>query len=132
VRDRDGRVADPSTMDWPNVPARNFPYMLRQRPGPTNALGRIKFMFPNEHFVFLHDTPSRDLFNRDERAFSSGCIRVEHPFELADLLLKDDPKWTAETLQQAVVSERSQSGSLQRPLLVLILYMTAMTVDGAK
>ena len=132
VVDRNGRIVDPSTIDWPHVTPKNFPYMLRQRPGPTNSLGRIKFMFPNEHFVFLHDTPSRDLFNRDERAFSSGCIRVEHPFELANLLLKDDPKWTTETLQQAVDSERTQTVSLQRPLPVLILYLTAVAFDGGR
>ena len=132
VVDRNGRIVDPSTIDWPHVTPKNFPYMLRQRPGPTNSLGRIKFMFPNEHFVFLHDTPSRDLFNRDERAFSSGCIRVEHPFELANLLLQDDPKWTPEALQQAVDSERTQTVSLKRPLPVLILYLTAVAFDGGR
>ena len=106
VVDRTGRVVDPATIDWANVTPKNFPYMLRQRPGPTNALGRIKFIFPNEHFVFLHDTPSRDLFSRDERAFSSGCIRVEHPFELAEILLRADPKWTRESLQRAVADEK--------------------------
>ena len=66
-----------------------FPYTIRQDPGPQNALGRVKFIFPNSHFVFLHDTPSRGLFTRAERTFSSGCIRVEHPFELAELILND-------------------------------------------
>ncbi len=106
--------------------------MLRQRPGPTNALGRIKFMFPNEHFVFLHDTPSRDLFNRDERAFSSGCIRVEHPFELAEILLRGDPKWTREALQHALDSETMQTVSLPQPLPMLILYLTAIAFDDGR
>ncbi len=132
VVEHNGRVVDPATIDWTNVSAKNFPYMLRQRPGPTNALGRIKFMFPNEHFVFMHDTPSRELFNRDERAFSSGCIRVEHPFELAALLLKDDPKWTPESLQQAVDDERTQIVKLRHPLPVLILYLTAIAFDGGR
>jgi murein L,D-transpeptidase YcbB/YkuD len=132
VVDRNGRVVNPAKIDWSNVTPKNFPYMLRQRPGPKNALGRIKFMFPNEHFVFLHDTPSRELFSREERAFSSGCIRVEHPFELAELLLKGDPKWTAETLKAAVDSERMQSISLKKPIPVLILYLTAVAFDGGK
>ncbi len=106
--------------------------MLRQRPGPTNALGRIKFMFPNEHFVFLHDTPSRDLFNRDERAFSSGCIRVEHPFELAEILLRGDPKWTPRTLERVLKSEKTQTISLPRPVPVLILYLTAIAFDDGR
>jgi len=132
VIDRTGRAVNPATIDWATVTPKNFPYMLRQRPGPTNALGRIKFMFPNEHFVFLHDTPARDLFSRDERAFSSGCIRVEHPFELAEILLRDDPKWTKETLQNTVDSEKMQTVSLSRPLPVLILYLTAVAFDDGR
>ena len=77
VLDRAGKPIDPAGIDWSN--ARNPPYQLVQRPGPTNALGRVKFMFPNEYFVYLHDTPSRDLFDKESRAFSSGCIRVEDP-----------------------------------------------------
>jgi hypothetical protein len=119
VIERNGRVVDPSTIDWNNITAKNFPYMLRQRPGPTNALGRIKFMFPNEHFVFLHDTPSRELFNRDERAFSSGCIRVEHPFELAEILLRGDPKWTPAEVERVLKSEKTQTISLQRPVPIV-------------
>jgi murein L,D-transpeptidase YcbB/YkuD len=132
VVDRTGRVVDPATIDWANVTPRSFPYMLRQRPGPTNALGRIKFIFPNEHFVFLHDTPSRDLFTREELAFSSGCIRVENPFELAELLLRSDPKWTRESLDRAVADEKTITVSLPRPLPVLILYLTAVAFDGGK
>jgi murein L,D-transpeptidase YcbB/YkuD len=132
VIDRNGRVVDPATIDWETVTPKTFPYMLRQRSGPTNALGRIKFMFPNEHFVFLHDTPSRDLFDRDERAFSSGCIRVEHPFELAELLLRPDPKWTPDVLQRVVDSETMQTVKLPRPLPVLILYLTAIAFDEGR
>lgn len=80
---------DPSTIDWQRLSAANFPYRLRQRPGPQNALGQVKFMFPNRHSVYLHDTPTRGLFRRSERGFSSGCIRVERPAELAAYLLED-------------------------------------------
>ena len=132
VVDHSGGVVDPATIDWASVTPKTFPYMLRQRPGPTNALGRIKFIFPNEHFVFLHDTPSRELFTRDERAFSSGCIRVENPFELAELILRSDPKWTRESLERAVADEKSVTVSLPQPLPVLILYLTAVAFDGGK
>ena len=83
---------DPATIDWQSLEG-GFPYAIRQEPGPKNALGEIKFIFPNEHAVFLHDTPNRSLFARPERAFSSGCIRVENPFELAELILNDPAKW---------------------------------------
>jgi L,D-transpeptidase YcbB len=132
VIDRSGRAVDPATIDWATVTPRSFPYMLRQRPGPTNSLGRIKFMFPNEHFVFLHDTPARDLFDRTERAFSSGCIRLEHPLELAEILLRPDPKWTREALQSAIDAEKTQTVSLTRPLPVLILYLTAIAFDDGR
>jgi murein L,D-transpeptidase YcbB/YkuD len=85
VFDSAGMLVDPATVDWAG--RRSFPYRFVQRPGPNNALGRVKFMFPNEHHVYLHDTPSRDLFDRDSRAFSSGCIRVEESLELAERLL---------------------------------------------
>src|SRR5690606_5302763 len=81
VFDDTGNIVDPLTVDW-NART-SCSYRLGQRPGPNNALGRVKFMSPNDHAVYLHDTPSRDLFTRDSRAFSSGCIRLEEPIELA-------------------------------------------------
>jgi murein L,D-transpeptidase YcbB/YkuD len=132
VIDRNGRIVDPSTIDWAHVTARTFPYLLRQRPGPTNALGRIKFMFPNPHAVFLHDTPSRELFQREVRLFSSGCIRVEHPFELADILLKDDPRWTPDVVRATVDSGVTQTVSLPHPIPVLVLYLTAVAFDDGR
>ena len=83
--DRDGKKVDPASVDWSQYRAGRLPpYQFVQRPGPTNALGRVKFIFPNSHFVFLHDTPSKALFERTERTFSSGCIRVENPFVFAE------------------------------------------------
>jgi murein L,D-transpeptidase YcbB/YkuD len=128
VVDAKGNIVDPATIDW----TQNFRYMLRQRPGPTNALGRVKFMFPNPHFVFLHDTPSRELFAREVRTFSSGCIRVENPLELAEILLKPNGGWNLEKLQRAVDSGVTQTISLKRPLPVLILYLTAIAFDGGR
>jgi len=98
---------------------------LRQRPGDDNPLGQLKFMFPNEFDIYLHDTPADHLFNRAERDFSHGCIRLEKPVELANLLLKDDPKWTPEALQEAIDSGENQTITLKRPIPVHILYWTA-------
>lgn len=119
VIDSDGNVVDPATVDWDN-----FRYMIRQEPGPTNALGRVKFIFPNSYFVFLHDTPSKALFDRPERTFSSGCIRVENPFELAELLLNDEEKWNDESIQRVLDSKRIQNVRLPAPLSVMLLYWT--------
>ena len=106
-------------MDWS---ARSLPYRLVQRPGPDNALGRIKFMFPNEHAVYLHDTPSRDLFERNSRAFSSGCIRVENPFELAEYC--SAVRSRASELEPLVASGRTETVFLTKPLTVMLLYWT--------
>jgi L,D-transpeptidase YcbB len=124
VFDSRGAAVDPSAADWSG---RNPPYRLVQRPGADNALGRIKFMFPNEHSVYLHDTPSRDLFSRDSRAFSSGCIRVENPFELVEQLLGERGRERVETL---VASGRTETVFLDKPMTVMLLYWTA-EVDAA-
>ena len=87
VKNRAGENVDPNTIDWSQLSRGNFPFTFVQRPGPANALGRIKFIFPNEHAVYLHDTPSKSLFGRSERAFSHGCIRTQNPFDLAERLL---------------------------------------------
>jgi murein L,D-transpeptidase YcbB/YkuD len=115
--DPSGARIDPAAVDWSGRP----PYRLVQRPGPDNALGRIKFMFPNEHSVYLHDTPSRDLFDRDSRAFSSGCIRVENPFELAEQLVGERGR---ERLDALVASGRTQTVFLEKPMPIMLLYWT--------
>ena len=124
--DRDGNVVDHNGIDWSKISARNFPYIVRQRPGPWNSLGLIKFIFPNPHFVFLHDTPHREFFDRAERAFSSGCIRVEHPFELAEKLLAQPEKWNSVSIQELVDTQQSRTVHLKEPMPVLILYWTGM------
>jgi len=121
VIDGSGRVVDQSTIDWRGQ--RSFPYRFVQRPGPTTALGQMKFMFPNDHAVYLHDTPSRDLFERASRPFSSGCIRVENPRELAQLLLA--PTWDARRLDAALAGGRTETVFLAKPVDVLLLYWTA-------
>ena len=130
VIDRDGRKLDPASIDWARYSGRNFPYILRQGPGDDNALGRVKIMFPNSYLVYLHDTPSRSLFDRDDRAFSSGCIRVERPFDLVQRLL-GDPRWDASALQAAVAAGRTQTIRLADPVKILLIYWTVdETEDG--
>lgn len=129
VFDRRGTEVDAATVDWAAF-TKGVPYTLRQDPGPWNALGRIKFMFPNEHFVYLHDTPAKELFEKVDRTFSSGCIRVEDPLTLAVLLL-DDPAWTREALEAAIATGRTRRVGLRKPVPVLILYWTAIAdADG--
>ena len=119
-----GTIVDPSTIDWPATASKGFPYMIRQEPGDRNALGRVKFMFPNQYMVYLHDTPSKGLFARSERAFSHGCIRTQNPFDLAELLLADQG-WDRARIDQAVASKKNTRVNLEEPITVLLLYWTA-------
>jgi murein L,D-transpeptidase YcbB/YkuD len=128
VIDQEGRVINPSAVNWSKYPQQPFPYMLRQDPGTSNSLGLIKIIFPNQYNVYLHDTPHRELFEQEERTFSSGCIRVEHPLELAELLLDNPTRWGIENLRSAVAKGKTQRISLPRPVPVLLMYMT-VTVD---
>jgi murein L,D-transpeptidase YcbB/YkuD len=125
VIDYQGREVDPRGIDWGRESEKHFPYLLRQDPGPNNALGRVKFVFPNKHDVYLHDTPSKELFERDVRAFSSGCIRVDRPFELAELLLNDPENWSREKIQAAMDGTQTRTVKLESPVPVLLYYWTA-------
>ena len=98
---------------------------LRQRPGPRNALGLVKFVFPNRYNVYMHDTPARELFARPRRDFSHGCIRVEDPAALAELLLRDRPEWDRAAIQRAMAGARTLRIPLAAPVGVFILYATA-------
>jgi len=128
VLDRKGRPVNAAAINWYAVGSRP-PYILRQDPGPRNALGRIKFMFPNSHSVFLHDTPSRGLFEQAERNFSSGCIRLDDPLSLAEILLADPDRWNRGTLEAAIATGKTQTVRLPKPWPILILYWTA-ELDG--
>ncbi len=121
----DGHILDPFQIDWTRIGARNFPGRLRQTPGPWNALGRIKFMFPNRFNVYLHDTPHRHLFRKPRRALSHGCIRIEKPLELALFVLQDDPSWTRSRIEKIIATGKRHVISLPRPCLVHLLYLTA-------
>ena len=125
LKDDKGKFIDPSSIDWATITARNFRFWLVQRPGPNNALGRVKIIFPNKHAVYLHDTPSKALFGKSARAFSSGCIRVENPFDLAEQLLGGDG-WNQEKFQAVLDSKKTKTVLLSKPMPVLLLYWTAM------
>jgi murein L,D-transpeptidase YcbB/YkuD len=132
VLDRQGREVDPGSVDWSRARASNFPYVLRQDPGPRNALGRIKFMFPNRHHIYLHDTPKKSLFDKPERAFSSGCIRIENPLELAELLLGDPERWNRDRLEEATGKTRTRTVFLPRPVPILLLYWTVFFDEAGR
>jgi murein L,D-transpeptidase YcbB/YkuD len=124
VVDGGGAEVDPASIDWHQA-RRHFPYNLVQRPGDDNSLGRIKFLFPNEHAVYLHDTPNRLLFERADRAASSGCIRLENPMALADYLLADDPEWPKERVTEVLAAGKTQNIVLKHTMPVVIMYWTA-------
>ena len=124
VKNRSGQLVDPGSIDWSQLSRGNFPYTFVQRPGPGNALGRVKFIFPNKYSVYLHDTPSKYLFERAERAFSHGCVRVQRPFELAEVLLGSEG-WNQEKINATLDSLETKTVYLPEPLPVFLLYWTA-------
>ena len=125
VFDSKGKEVDPRSVDWSQYNQRNFPYSLRQDPGRNNALGQVKFMFPNSHAIYLHDTPQKYLFERESRMFSSGCIRIENPTELAVYFLEEQG-WDENRVQKAY--ERGRETTVKLPndkkIPVFTLYMT--------
>jgi murein L,D-transpeptidase YcbB/YkuD len=131
VIDRNGKIIDPASVNW-NQYSKGVPYTLRQDPGPENSLGTVKFIFPNEHFVFLHDTPHREMFVHTQRAFSSGCIRVEDPLKLAELVLDDQDKYPRSTLEGIVASRKTQRINLSPKVPVVIVYLTASVDPDGK
>ena len=132
VTDSSGKIVSPS--DDLVAGLRSGKYFVRQKPGPTNALGLIKFMFPNTYSVYLHSTPSTELFSRSRRDFSSGCIRLEKPAELANFLLRNQldgqQPWTLELVQKAMDSGRdNRQVNLTTKVPVLLLYVTAVAEE---
>jgi murein L,D-transpeptidase YcbB/YkuD len=127
VIDKSGNVVDPSTI---NVSSPSE-YRFRQRPGSSNSLGLVKFMFPNQFNVYLHDTPADSLFARASRSFSHGCVRVEEPKQLAEYLLRDQPEWTPDKIDEAMHAGEERTVKLARPIPVYLGYWTArVSADG--
>ena len=125
----DARVVDPVTVDWRAATMKTFRLRMRQQPGPDNALGRIKFLFPNKYDVYMHDTPKRHLFRWQQRTFSSGCIRLEKPLDLADALLRGDKGWTRARIRGAM-GGGELAVAIPRPVPVHLTYFTAW-IDAA-
>lgn len=121
-----GNSIPTSSVNWN---ARPFPYLIRQKPGEDNALGLVKFMFPNPNNVYLHDTPAKQLFDREIRTFSHGCIRMQNPKSFADLLLKDKPGWNPDRIWEAMNQSKEQIVQLDKKIPVVIIYLT-MTLDA--
>ena len=125
----DAPEIDPADIDWRAIDPMRFPYRLRQDPGPGNSLGRLKFMLPNEYDIYLHDTPGRHLFAQTVRTFSSGCIRVEQPLELAEYLLANAGEWDRARLLEWIESGATRTLRLPQAVPVYILYWTAWVDD---
>jgi len=128
VDDSGGVVTDGVVSDEVLHGLRSGAYRIRQKPGPKNALGLVKFIFPNAYNVYLHSTPSQQLFSRARRDFSHGCIRVEDPVALAVWVLRDIPGWTEEKVRATMEDPANDNRQiiLPKPIPVLILYSTAV------
>jgi len=121
---------DPKKVDWSSHTADDFPYVLRQDPGPNNALGAVKFMFPNQYHVYLHDTPNQSGYDARQRAMSWGCVHVFEPLELAEKLIANPARWNLAAIEKQVASKKSETVYLDDPVPVLLLYWTVTVAKG--
>ncbi|MBT8086584.1 MAG: L,D-transpeptidase family protein [Gammaproteobacteria bacterium] len=126
--DRDGNQVDPLGIDWSEIASGTFPFTLMQKPGPPNQLGVIKFLFPNDFSVCMHDTPAKALFAKSVRTFSHGCIRIDEPLGFAATVL-DSEGWTREQIDAQVGSGETRTVALSKPLPIFIAYRTAEVDD---
>ncbi|RKZ77754.1 MAG: murein L,D-transpeptidase [Gammaproteobacteria bacterium] len=124
----DGKEVDSTSIDWASMS--HIPYMVRQPAGPDNALGLVKFMFPNKHAVYLHDTNYKDYFLRTSRSFSAGCVRVDKPFELAEKLLADQDGWNRKKIDEVIASGKTTRVNLKKPIKIVIGYSTVLRRNG--
>ncbi|HKO92309.1 MAG TPA: L,D-transpeptidase family protein [Polyangiaceae bacterium] len=131
VYDRRGREVAPESVPWRKYQANNLPYRLTQAPGPENALGAIKFMFPNPYYIYLHDTPNQAAFDAQVRTTSGGCIRVRNPLQLAELLSADS-HWNQDALDARVKRGKTESVYLTTPVPIYLLYWTAEVTQAGE
>ena len=122
--------ADPTEVDWSTITRRNFPFFIRQDAGDANALGRIKYIMPNNDAIFMHDTPDRGLFRTVDRAYSSGCIRLSRPMELLDLLVEGLAGWNRDRAERAIASRATSVISVRTPPRVVLSYRTVDVAEG--
>ncbi|MBL3656171.1 L,D-transpeptidase family protein [Fulvivirga sediminis] len=124
-------VIDPSTINWATTTASNFPYQLRQDPGPNNALGIVKFIFPNPYNVYMHDTNHRELFANTDRALSSGCIRLSRPKDMAVYILNNTKdEWDEKRVDNIIKTSKNYTVMIKRDIMVHLLYWTAFVDDN--
>ena len=130
---RDGTIVDNHGIDWHKYKEGHFPYMVRQEPGPHNALGQVKFLFPNKYSIYLHDTPAKYLFSKEKRAFSHGCIRLQNPLDFALFLLQRENKdyWNKEKIDEIIKTSKIKNVRLKHEYPILLMYQTAsISNDG--
>jgi L,D-transpeptidase YcbB len=120
-----GTALDPATINWNDVSTSKFPYRIVQSPGVHNALGKVKFLFPNQQSIYLHDTSQPSLFRKSSRALSSGCVRLEKPMELTEYLLAGQTSWDMERVQQTIRNHQQTRLNLLRPVPLYLMYWTA-------
>ncbi|WP_090207601.1 L,D-transpeptidase family protein [Yoonia litorea] len=132
ITDRSGRVVDRASADFSAYTAENFPYSFREPPSQGNALGLVKFMFPNRYNIYLHDTPAKSLFGREVRAFSHGCVRLADPFDFAYALLARQVSNPQEVFQAHLATGRERRVDLEQPVPVHLIYRTAYTQAGGR
>ncbi len=125
IMDRSGNVLNYNNIDFSQYSAGNFPFIIRQKAGPWNALGQVKFIFPNKYSVYLHDTPSRGLFNRQDRAFSHGCIRTENKWELLMSLMDNPEVWNMDKINGILDSGKTTRINLPEPINIYLMYWTS-------
>lgn len=127
ITDRSGRAVNRDAVDFSQFSSRSFPFDMRQPPGRSNALGLVKFMFPNKHNIYLHDTPQKHLFSREVRAYSHGCIRLADPFEFAYALLSQQTDDPVGLFHKTLDTGRETQVDLKEPLPVHLIYRTAIS-----
>ena len=127
---RAGTEIDPRLVDFNQYTPETFPFRIKQRPSDDNALGKVKFLFPNQNSVYMHDTPHRELFARDVRAFSNGCIRLQKPYELAEIVLEDQVPDPKARFDELVATGKEKTVTLERTIPVHIDYRTVWFDDA--
>lgn len=120
------------TINWQKVDSTNFHYTIRQKPNENNVLGTVKFLFPNRHSVYIHDTQAKRYFAYKRRAYSHGCIRLDRPMELANYLLKKHPTFHKTATQDSIKIGKNQRLTLQKPIPVYLLYFTTWVDDEGR
>lgn len=121
----DAQQVSSDGLNWKKLRYSNIPFRMRQQPGRENALGRVKFIFMNEHDIYLHDTPDKELFYKIRRAYSSGCIRLQKPFHLVEYFIKENPEIDVEKINKAITTHDTEYVRIQNPLPIYVSYITA-------